>query len=121
MSTGPVVPPPVPPTVPSTVTRKPATPIMGGLAELDDKFVAWTGGEPDNTWTGLKVPTPDLNSPNQLRSTNDVKGYNPRKTGLSTKFKKTDLLMPFKKLIQAHLKDTGLDTVAHLPDMRKKM
>ena len=94
---------------------------MGGLAKLDDKFVAWTGGEPDDTWTGLKVPTPDLNSPNQLQSTNDVKGYNHRKTGLSTKFKKTDLLMPFKKLIQAHLKDTGLDTVAHLPDMRKKM
>jgi transposase InsO family protein len=94
---------------------------MGGLAELDDKFVAWTGGEPDDTWTGLKVSTPDFNSPNQLRSTNDVKGYNHRKTGLSTKFKKTDLLMPFKKLVQAHMKDTGLDTVAHLPDMRKKM
>ena len=110
------------PGVPPTVTHKPAMPIMGGLAQLDtDKFVAWTGGEPDLTWTGFKVPTPDFKSPNQLRSTNDVKGYNHRKSGLSTKFKKNDPLLPFKKLVQAHMKDTGLDTIAYLPDMRQKM
>jgi hypothetical protein len=95
---------------------------MGGLAQLDhDKFVAWTGGEADLTWMGFKVATPDFKSPNQLRSTNDDKGYNHRKTGLSTKFNKTDLLIPFKKLVQAQLKDTGLDSVAYLPDMRNKM
>ena len=95
---------------------------MGGLAQLDhDKFVAWVGGEPDAAWTGFRVPTSDFKSPNQLRSTNDVKGYNHRKLGLTTKFSKTDLLLPFKKLVQAHMKDTGLDTVAYLPDMRQKM
>jgi hypothetical protein len=93
------------------VTHKPAMPIMGGLAQIDhDKFVAWTGGEPDAAWIGFKVPTPDFKSPNQLRSNNDVKGYNHRKLGLSTKFNKSDLLLPFKKLVQAHMKDTGLDT-----------
>jgi hypothetical protein len=112
MSPGPGVP----------VTHKPAMPIMGGLAQIDhDKFVAWTGGEPDAAWIGFKVPTPDFKSPNQLRSNNDVKGYNHRKLGLSTKFNKSDLLLPFKKLVQAHMKDTGLDTIAYLPDMRKKM
>jgi hypothetical protein len=113
MSSGSVVSPKV---------HKPVEPVMGGLAQLEqDKFVAWTGGEPDVTWTGFKVATADFKSPNQIRSTNDVKGYNHRKSGLTTKFSKTDLLLPFKKLIQAHMKDTGLDTVAYLPDMRKKM
>jgi hypothetical protein len=115
VETGQVVPPPV-------VAHKPVTPTMGGIAQLDSaKFVAWTGGEPNADWTGFKVATSDFESPNQLRSTNDVKGYNHRKLGLSTKFNKSDLLLPFKKLVQAHLKDTGLDTVAYLPDMRKKM
>jgi hypothetical protein len=114
MSSGPGVPP--------TVTHKPATPTMGGLTQLDaDKFVAWVGGEPAVDWTSFKVPIPDYKSPNQIRSANDVKGYNYRKAGLSTKFKKTDPLLPFKKLVQAHLKDTGLDTIAYLPDMRQKM
>ncbi len=56
-----------------------------------------------------------------MRPIYDVKGYNHRKSGLSDKFNKTDLLIPFKKRVWTHLKDTGLDTISYLPDMRQDM
>jgi len=94
---------------------------MGGLYQIDNKLVAWTGGEPDASWTAFNAPIPSHRSPNQLRTTNDVKGYNLRKKGLDIKFNRTDSLMPFKKLVQVHMKDCGLDTVGYLPDKQGKM
>ena len=97
-------------------------PIMGDLAQTDtDKWLAWTGGKPKVDWTGLEKSTNDYETPNQMRPIYDVKGYNHRKSGLSDKFNKTDLLIPFKKRVWTHLKDTGLDTISYLPDMRNDM
>jgi hypothetical protein len=104
------------------MANKPVMPIMGGLTETDvDKWLAWTGGQPTVDWKSLKVATKDYETPNQMRPTYDVKGYNHRKSGLSDKFSKTDQLIPFKKRVWTHLKDTGLDTISYLPDMRKEM
>jgi hypothetical protein len=50
-----------------------------------------------------------------------VKGYNHRKGGLSVKFNRSDVFIPFKKLVSNHLKDNGLDTIAYLPDLRNEM
>jgi transposase InsO family protein len=101
---------------------KPTKPIMGGLTQTDvDKWLAWTGGKPTEDWKSLKELTIDYETPNQMRPIYDVKGYNHRKTGLSDKFSKTDMLIPFKKRVWTHLKDNGLDTISYLPDMRKEM
>jgi hypothetical protein len=51
----------------------------------------------------------------------DIKGCNHRKTGLSDKFNKTDMLIPFKKQMRTHLKDNGLDMITYLPDMWNQM
>jgi hypothetical protein len=79
------------------------------------------GGKPKADWTGLEDVSPDYETPNQMRPVYDVKGYNHRKSGLSEKFNKTDMLIPFKKRIWTHLKDNGLDTISFLQDMRKGM
>ena len=64
------------------MSHQPAKPIMGGLDQIDNKLVAWTGGEPYAAWTAFKTAILAHRSPNQLRTTNDVKGYNHRKEGL---------------------------------------
>ncbi len=69
----------------------------------------------------METATVDFETPNQMRTIYNVKGYNHRKTGLSYKFNKTDTLIPFKKQVWTHLKDNGLDTITYLPDMRKEM
>jgi hypothetical protein len=104
----------------TAVVHKPLEPIMGGLTQTDhDKWCAWTGGIPKLDWTGLEVEATDYDTPNQLRSIYNVKGYNHGKGGLSLKFNKTNQLVPFKKSIWNHLQENGLDTVTYLPDMRK--
>jgi hypothetical protein len=113
---------PAPSAVAKTV-HKPIKPVMGGLTQTDtDKWIAWTGGKPKVDWSGfLDVTLVDFETPNQMRPVYDVKGYNHRKTGLSTKFNKSDMLIPFKKRVWTHLKDNGLDSISYLPDMRNEM
>ena len=106
------------------MAHKPTKPIMGGLTSTDDgKWIAWTGGgKPKVDWSGfLDVTLVDFRTPNQMRPVYDVKGYNHRKTGLTTKFNKSDMLIPFKKRVWTHLKDNGLDSISYLPDMRNEM
>jgi hypothetical protein len=101
---------------------RPKEPIMGAITHTDtDKWLAWTGGKPKADWTGLEDVSPDYKTPNQMRPVYDVKGYNHRKSGLSEKCNKTDMLIPFKKRVWTHLKDNGLDTISYLQDMRKDM
>ena len=103
--------------------HKPKVPIMGGLTQTDtDKWIAWTGGKPKVDWSGFLDGTiVDFETPNQMRPVCDVKGCNHCKTGLATKFNKSDMLVPFKKRVWTHLKDNGLDSISHLPDMRNEM
>jgi hypothetical protein len=111
----------------SKTALKPLEPKVGGLAQTKtDKWIAWTGGKPKVDWSGFEdAKRVDHETPNQMRPIYDpiydVKGYNHRKTGLSIKFNKSDLLIPFKKRVWTHLKDNGLDSIACLPDMRNKM
>ena len=51
----------------------------------------------------------------------DAKGYNHRESGLTSKFNKSNMLIPFKKRVWTHLKDNGLDLISCLPDMRNEM
>ena len=102
---------------------KPPEPTMGGLTQIEtDKWLAWTGGKPKVDWSGLADEhLADYKSPNQMRPVYDVKGYNHRKSGLTFKFNKCDMLIPFKKRVWTHLKDNGLDSISYLPDMRNEM
>jgi hypothetical protein len=109
-------------TVPK-MAHKPNKPVMGGLTQTKtDKWMAWTGGKPKVDWSGfVDVTLVDFETPNQMRPIYDVKGYNHRKTGLSAKFNKSDMLIPFKKRVWTHLKDSGLDSILYIPDMRTEM
>ena len=105
---------------PSSSVSKPAKPIMGGLVALvKDDWSAWTGGKPKYDWTGLEHPLDDNTSPNQLRpvyASAAQKGYNHRRTGLSTQFTPSSDLAVFQTAIWNHLVDTGMDTIAYLQD-----
>jgi hypothetical protein len=102
---------------------KPTKPTTGDVSQIGvDTWAAWTGGKPKLDWSGFVTATLDFETPNQMRPFYDVEGYkNHRKTGLSDKFNKTDTLIPFKKRVWTHLKDTGLDTITYLPDIGNEM
>jgi hypothetical protein len=106
----------------SKMALRPKEPIMGAITQTDTgKWLARTGGKPKADWTGLEDVSPDCETPNQMRPVYDVQGCNHRKSGLSEKFNKTDMLIPFKKRVWTHLKDNGLDTISYLQDVRKDM
>jgi hypothetical protein len=79
----------------TTVANPPLLPIaptIGGIVQTTtSEYSAWTGGQPNVTWTGLAATAPtDFHSPNQLRpqSTGQAqKSYNQRKTGRTEKYK----------------------------------
>ena len=101
--------------------NKPRTPKMGGIVRLTkDEWAAWTGGKPKYKWKGLDdAANTEHTSPNQLRPTyasSAQKGYNYRRDGMTTKFKKGDQLTTFVTKVWNHLVDTGMDTIAYLPD-----
>ena len=103
------------------VEGKPPKPIMGAIIALaKDSWSAWTGGKPNADWTGLdssaQLETP---SPNQLRPvyvSAAQKGYTHRRTGMNTPFNSTDDLISFQNAVWDHLTDTGMDSIAYLPD-----
>jgi hypothetical protein len=98
----------------------PVTPTMGGLSQLTkNESSLWTGGKPKPDWSGLEGNPQSYTSPNQLRPvsvTASQKGYNHRKAGMATKFKRGDDVYDFQKKVWEHFTDNGLDTVAHLQD-----
>lgn len=100
---------------------KPPKPIMGAIIALaKDSWSAWTGGKPKANWTGLDPSAQlDTTSPNQLRPvyvSAAQKGYNHRRTGMIVQFKPTDDLVSFQNAVWDHLTDTGMDSIAYLPD-----
>lgn len=104
---------------------KPEKLIMGQVILLSkDSWSAWTGGMPKSDWTGLKPSSlQESTSPNQLRPVHVAaaqKGYNHRRTGMSIPCQPADDLSAFQKTIWDHLVDTGMDTIAYLPDPTDK-
>ena len=76
-------------------------------------------------WTGLvDASLADYEISNQMVNPGydvNVKGYNHRKSGLISRFNKSNMLIPFKKRVWTHLKENGLDSILYLPDMRNEM
>ena len=105
------------------MAHKPNKLVMGGLTQTNaDKWIAWTGGKPKVDWSGfLDEDLVDFRTPNQMHPVSDVKGYNHRKSGLTVKFSKSNMLIPFKKRVWTHLKDNALDSILYLLDMRNDM
>ena len=103
------------------IEGKPPKPIMGAVIALSkDSWSAWTGGKPKTDWTGLDSSAQlETTSPNQLRPvyvSAAQKGYNHRRTGMTNQFKPSDDLVSFQNSVWDHLTDTGMDTIAYLPD-----
>ena len=69
------------------------------LLSKQDGWSAWTGGTPLADWSGLdQSATDELTSPNQLRPVNassSQKGYNYRRTGMTTAFTQSNSLVDF--------------------------
>ena len=98
---------------------------MGEVLLLSkDSWSAWTGGMPKSDWSGLDQSSlQESTSPNQLRPVHVAaaqKGYNHRRTGMSIPFKPANDLIAFQNSVWDHLVDTGMDTIAYLPDPTDK-
>jgi hypothetical protein len=96
-------------------------PKMGGV--IDDKTaaaIAWTGGQPKVDWSELIDSHTDMLTPNCLRSglgSEKVKGYNLRVAAPLKLFKVGDDTYDFNayiKVMLAHLRETGMDTIMHV-------
>jgi hypothetical protein len=104
--------------------KKPKKPIMGDIVQVKtDLYEAWTGGTPKHDWSGLKNPKIEeeelMLAPNRFRptsSTNASKLYKERRTGMETKFTLKDSLQEFLLKVSQHLENTGMDTIAFVPD-----
>ena len=118
----PVTSPPTPTVADPVATDRPTKPIMGNLVSLSakDGWSAWTGGKPAAGWTGLDPSASDeLTSPNQLRPVHasaSQKGYNYRRTGMTTPFSPTSNLVDFQNAVWDHFVDCGMDSITYLPD-----
>ena len=94
---------------------------MGNIVPLSgDDWSAWTGGEPAPGWVGLDPSAADdITSPNQLRPVHasaSQKGYNFRRTGMTTLFTQASSLVNFQNAVWDHLVDCRMDTIAYLRD-----
>ena len=72
---------------------KPLERTMGGLLTQakTDKWLAWSGGKPKVDWTGfVDEGLADYETLNQMRPVYDARGYNHRKSGLTSKLNKSD-------------------------------
>ncbi|KAI2508011.1 hypothetical protein MHU86_6418 [Fragilaria crotonensis] len=118
----PVTASPTPPVSdPIVASDRPDKPIMGNIVSLSrDDWSAWTGGKPAPGWVGLDPSAADdITSPNQLRPVHasaSQKGYNFRRTGMTTLFTQASSLVDFQNAVWDHLVDCGMDTIAYLPD-----
>ena len=90
------------------------------MVPVKDEFAAWTGGKPNNDWTGLDASAPKSHTnPNQLRPagvSSQQKSYSARVAPLEQKFKKGDSVKTLETKIWDKLVDFGLDTVTYVHD-----
>ena len=99
---------------------KPPKPKFGGIRKVDSKnYGVWVGGEPKADFSGLKDPDPPSTSATQFRSTSisaQQKSQFYRKTGLDDKFSRSKDLLVFQRKVWKHMKEYGLDCIAHMVD-----
>ena len=102
-------------------TISPVKPIMGGLALGYKTKEAWTGGVPNNSWTGL-VSNPDVPLPTQLRPVGSKAADSliKRTAGIFTdsksKFAAKGDLDYFCRSLHEHFVMHGMDTVSYRRD-----
>jgi len=94
---------------------------MGGIIQVGkDEHSPWTGGLPKSDWSGLQPSASTVPvSPNQYRPFNiatSQKGHIYRQQGLPSKFTRNNDLASFEHQVWQHLLDTGMDTIAYVPD-----
>ena len=100
---------------------------MGGISYQGSCACAWTGGEPNSDWTGLKDPNSINVNPLKLRS-NHVKAardFKDRQSGLhpgeeAKRFAKGNSLHKFLKKISDSFKDHGMDIIGWRRDPRNR-
>ena len=104
-------------------TTVPTDPIMGKFIEQNPpgsgKWNARMGGKPRADWSGLATEQLLQSTPYHYRRaqiTDDIKGYNIRTQGLTTKFKADGDILQFQNQVWKHLWAHGLDTISYLQD-----
>ena len=105
----------------------PQPPIMGGLSYQGSYAYAWTGGEPNSDWTGLKDPNEINVNPLRLRSghVKASRDFKDRQVGLypgeeAKRFAKGNSLHRFLEKISDAFKDYGMDTIGWRRDPRDR-
>ena len=118
-----VVPPVAADPVGATTAIRPDKPtsMVGNIVSLSkDDWSAWTDGKPASGWMCLDATaSKELTSPNQLRPVHasaSQKGYNYRRTGMTTQLTPTSSLVNFQNAVWEHLTDCGKDTIVYVPD-----
>jgi hypothetical protein len=99
---------------------KPKEPLMGGLEQVSSKeFVAYTGGKPNSTWTGLdSLASRSRHNSRQFRyisGASFITAEDPRRQGLSTKFSKGSDFVAFTCKVKKKLETFGMDSIAYVP------
>ena len=98
---------------------QPPNPTMGGLLRTGDTdYTPWTGGKPNNNWSGLEAP-PATVHPTMLRPTtagSSQKSQAYRTAGLTTKFGHSGDVLEFQKETIKHFERYGMDTITYVHD-----
>ena len=99
-------------------TFQPPSPTMGGLVQVSaTEWCAWTGGQPNITWTSLSTNAKsDPTNVYQYRPGSPAaaqKSTSHRETGIASPFSRTSNLLDFIDEVNIYLKKTGMDTIAY--------
>jgi hypothetical protein len=97
---------------------------MGGLVQVkEDRWDAWTGGKPKYDWSGLDEPpltAEDImqypERTHSLYAESAAKLQAARRAPLEPKFTASGNLKEFLLQVSERLRNTGMDTIAYVPD-----
>ena len=100
----------------TTPVFKPTEPIMGDHEQVShDKFVPYTGGVPNETWTGLKTkPVHVLPTMHRSQSAKD-RHYRTTIPKGTKKFSREGDLIKFQRDTMRHFQTYGMDTITYIP------
>ena len=100
----------------TTPVFKPTKPIMGDHEQVShDKFVPYTGGIPNETWTDLKTkPVHVLPTMHRSQSAKDPHYRTTIPKG-TKKFSREGDLIKFQRDTMRHFQTYGMDTITYIP------
>jgi hypothetical protein len=100
---------------------KPKEPLMGGLEQVFNKeFIAYTGGKPNATWTGLdSLLVPKSRHTNgqfhYISGASSISAEEARHKELEYKFARRGDLITFSRDVKEKLEKFGMNSIAYLP------